>query len=243
MEVSIRFIARKDGEGGGMSIEKLHQRHSPIEDAYLRNLPICPKSTCAAWPGDPCRTPNGKTTKAHKERERLLAEADTGRANERKSKNAATAHSRRSNERWMMNDFQKSMSIFFNEWGGTPDFQAEHDELYFFGVDVDELPFGSTYGDMMLLNKLFDLGWQLTEDGTGFVSYRWGGESLAPALKTNGELCDSNAELRRDVITKWEPLLAAVKARFGTTITPNDFSATQEERTLAMCIAAFREKT
>ncbi len=68
-------------------------------------------------------------------------------------------------------------------------------------------------------------------------------EDCAQALKTNGELCDNNAELTGDVITKWEPLLAAVKARFGTTITPNDFNATQEERTLAMCIAAFREKT
>ncbi len=36
-------------------------------------------------------------------------------------------------------------------------------------------------------------------------------EDCAQALKTNGELCDNNAELRRDVITKWEPLLAAAK--------------------------------
>lgn len=44
------------------------------------------------------------------------------------------------------------------------------------------------------------------------------------------------------VVTKWKPLLAAVTARFGNTITPNDFNATQEERTLAACIAACGEK-
>ncbi len=36
-------------------------------------------------------------------------------------------------------------------------------------------------------------------------------EDCAQALKTNGELCDNNAELTGDVITKWEPLLAAAK--------------------------------
>ena len=71
-----------------------------------------------------------------------------------------------------MNDFEKSMFIFFDEWGGTPHFQAEHDELYFHGVDVDELALSRE--DIRLMNNLFDLGWRLTEDGDAFVSYRWG---------------------------------------------------------------------
>ena len=73
-----------------------------------------------------------------------------------------------------MNDFEKSMFIFFDEWGGTPEFQAEHNELYFSGVDVDELieelP-ERTYG---LINDLFDLGWHLDHWGNSFVSSRWG---------------------------------------------------------------------
>ena len=80
-----------------------------------------------------------------------------------------------------MNDFEKAMFIFFDEWGGSPHFQAEHDELYFHGVDVDELLGNvSAYartdimGDLKLFNKLFDLGWRLTEDGDAFVSRRWG---------------------------------------------------------------------
>ena len=84
-----------------------------------------------------------------------------------------------------MNDFQKSMFIFFNEWGGSPEFQAEHDELYFHGIDIDELlgngrslwlsrPTLDMMGNLVHINRLYDLGWQLAEDGEGFVSYRWG---------------------------------------------------------------------
>jgi hypothetical protein len=40
---------------------------SPIEDAYRRDLPPCPK--CGASKGDPCRSPKGKTIKAHSARE------------------------------------------------------------------------------------------------------------------------------------------------------------------------------
>ena len=71
-----------------------------------------------------------------------------------------------------MNDFQRAMFIFFEEWGGTATFQAEHNELYFHGVDVDEL--ASRRIDCELMNELFDLGWRLTEEGESFVSYRWG---------------------------------------------------------------------
>lgn len=74
----------------------------------------------------------------------------------------------------LMNDFQKAMFIFFDEWGGSPEFQAEHDRLYFHGVDVDELIECAVAGDRELINKLFDYGWQLTEDGDAFVSSRWG---------------------------------------------------------------------
>ena len=77
-----------------------------------------------------------------------------------------------------MNDFQKAMFIFFDEWGGLSEFQAEHEELYFHGVDIDEIIKESGCGycgaDLELFNQLFDLGWQLTEDGDAFVSRRWG---------------------------------------------------------------------
>ena len=46
-----------------------HVAHSPIEDAWRRNLPPCPK--CHAWKGDPCRTPRDRVTKPHREREAL----------------------------------------------------------------------------------------------------------------------------------------------------------------------------
>ena len=70
-----------------------------------------------------------------------------------------------------MNDFEKAMFIFFNEWGGSPYFQAEHDALYFFGVDIDEL---IEANEASLFNELFDLGWMLTLEGDGFMSFRWG---------------------------------------------------------------------
>ena len=71
----------------------------------------------------------------------------------------------------MMNDFEKAMFIFFDEWGGSPHFQAEHDKLYFHGVDIDEL---IEANEASFFNELFDLGWRLTEDGNAFMSYRWG---------------------------------------------------------------------
>ena len=71
----------------------------------------------------------------------------------------------------MMNDFEKAMFIFFDEWGGSPHFQAEHDKLYFHGVDIDEL---IEANEALFFNELFDLGWRLTEDGNAFMSYRWG---------------------------------------------------------------------
>ena len=70
-----------------------------------------------------------------------------------------------------MNDFEKSMFIFFDEWGGVPKFQAEHGELYFYGVDIDEL---TTLADYALMNDLFDLGWLIDENIDAFVSTRWG---------------------------------------------------------------------
>lgn len=73
-----------------------------------------------------------------------------------------------------MNDFEKAMFIFFDEWGGTPDFQAEHGELYFFGVDVDDIIEMATPSDFGLFNDLFNLGWMLTTSGDGFKSHRWG---------------------------------------------------------------------
>jgi hypothetical protein len=73
-----------------------------------------------------------------------------------------------------MNDFEKSMFIFFDEWGGSPHFQAEHNELFFWGVDVADIIENAGKGDMELFNRLFDLGWYLTDDGEGFVSSRWG---------------------------------------------------------------------
>ena len=86
-----------------------------------------------------------------------------------------------------MNDFEKSMFIFFDEWGGSPHFSCEHEEMYFHGVDIDELLGDMPYedegdltrkmdimGNLTLFNQLFDLGWSLTEDGESFVSSRWG---------------------------------------------------------------------
>lgn len=45
---------------------------SRILDAAQRNLPPCPK--CHSLRGDPCRTPRGRPTKAHRERERYRKE-------------------------------------------------------------------------------------------------------------------------------------------------------------------------
>ncbi len=59
-------------------------------------------------------------------------------------------------------------------------------------------------------------------------------EDCAQALKTNGELCDNNAELTGDVITKWEPLLAAAKAKV-------EFNPGQH-KLLARAVAACEEK-
>ena len=76
-----------------------------------------------------------------------------------------------------MNDFEKSMFIFFDEWGGSPHFSANHDELWFWGVDVDELveqDVPNCTDDILLINKLYDLGWELAEDEQAFVSTRWG---------------------------------------------------------------------
>ena len=70
-----------------------------------------------------------------------------------------------------MNDFEKAMFIFFNEWGGLLLFSAEHDVFLFHGVDVDEL---IEENEEILFNDLYDLGWMLTEDGESFMSYRWG---------------------------------------------------------------------
>ena len=69
-----------------------------------------------------------------------------------------------------MNDFEKSMFIFFDEWGGSPEFQAEHDVLHFLGV---ELEWPLTKDEMDLVNELDELGWDLDEDGN-FKSTRWG---------------------------------------------------------------------
>ena len=48
---------------------------SYVDDAMRRILPNCP--TCDAWVGDPCRTPNNRTTKPHAARERATADRDT----------------------------------------------------------------------------------------------------------------------------------------------------------------------
>ena len=50
--------------------------YSPIEDAWRRNLPVCPK--CKAGLGDPCRMPSDKSTKAHKEREEISVSGGSG---------------------------------------------------------------------------------------------------------------------------------------------------------------------
>ena len=70
-----------------------------------------------------------------------------------------------------MNDFEKAMFIFFDEWGGSPFFSAEHDVFLFHGVDVDEL---IEENEETLFNDLYDLGWMLTGEGDAFMSYRWG---------------------------------------------------------------------
>lgn len=65
--------AGREAEGGIPSTasragipEPPHPTNSPIQDAFMRDLPKCPK--CGAWRGDPCRTPMGSTTKAHRDR-------------------------------------------------------------------------------------------------------------------------------------------------------------------------------
>ena len=52
------------------------QTASNILDAVQRNLPPCPM--CEADKGDPCRTPQYKARKPHKERERLFAKQERG---------------------------------------------------------------------------------------------------------------------------------------------------------------------
>ena len=91
-----------------------------------------------------------------------------------------------------MNDFEKAMFIFFDEWGGSPHFQAEHDKLYFHGLDVDEIlndahTNRTGMADLALFNQLFDLGWELTEDGESFVSSRWGVMLFPPRVFVRGK--------------------------------------------------------
>lgn len=73
-----------------------------------------------------------------------------------------------------MNDFEKAMFIFFDEWGGSPLFAAEHEMLLFHGLDIDDIIAEAGAADYRLFNDLYDLGWMLTEDGESFMSYRWG---------------------------------------------------------------------
>ncbi len=60
-------------------------------------------------------------------------------------------------------------------------------------------------------------------------------DELRETLKNNVALNEHWVE------TKWKPLLAAVKARFGN-IGPHDIKASEIERTLAARIAACEEK-
>ena len=55
---------------------------SPIEDAWQRNLPECPK--CHAGRGDACRTPGDRSRKPHAQREGLFA-AELRRVEEEKT--------------------------------------------------------------------------------------------------------------------------------------------------------------
>lgn len=138
----------------------------PTRDATLRGLPPCPK--CGVDRGDPCRAPNGRTTKAHQERESYYNEelrvlhTNEGVVVEQTAKTVTETPSLPRKKRWKKL-FDKLDSLprkkfDFSTWGKDLDIIA--------GMKRPTLKKCSTVGCVGgWLPTFFPKSWQWSEEG------------------------------------------------------------------------------